>query len=302
VSQQDGTAVVIAPPANAAAEDAPAALSARAIRLRERAVHWQETQTAYVGQRLFYALQALADCPDETPWMLRKSRMLANVIRRCACMVHDDELLVGYNFSGGDDQQGLEMTASKPDAARRERIAAYLSTGLLTPAQVVAALSILDRLDGLTPGVGFAPEPEPLAAQAADEGLYWCHATAYNHTVIGYERVLAQGFLALAAEVRDRLATLEIAGVAGLQARMALESMLMVAEAAAEIGARYADCVHELRQACADPARAAELAALEDMLRQVPAHPARTFREAHPQYMKERPVETEFRFLMEKWP
>ncbi len=280
MSQVDGAEGVITPPVHVALEDATTALSARVIRLRERAFHWQETQTAYIGQRLFYALQGLADCPDETPWMLRKSRMLANVIRRCAPIVHDDELLVGYNFSGGDDQQGLEMTAFKPDAAGRERLAAYLSTGLLTPAQVATALSILDRLDGLTPGVGFTPEPEPLAAQAADEGLYWCQATAYNHTVIGYERVLEQGFLALAVEVRERLAVLEITGVAGLQARMTLESMLMVAEAAAEIGERYADHVRTLRQGCADPARVAELAALEDVLRQVPAHPARTFREA----------------------
>jgi hypothetical protein len=120
----------------------------------------------------------------------------------------------------------LEMTAFEPDAAGRERLSAYLSTGLLTPAQVADALSILDRFAGL----GFTPEPEPLASWAADEGLYWCQATAYNHTVIGYERTLEQGFLALAAEVRERLAVLKMTGVAGLQARMTLESMLMVAE------------------------------------------------------------------------
>lgn len=255
-------------------------LSERVIRLRERAFHWKETQTAYIGQRLWPALQGLADCPDEMPWMMRKSRMLSNVIRQCAPIVLEDELLVGYNFSGGDDQQGLEMTLSQPDAARRAQLQDYLSAGLLTEAQISAALSILDDLDGSVPGVSFAPGPEPLASQAADEGLYWCQATAYNHTVIGYARVLEKGFLALAAEVRERLAALDIVDAEGLQVRMTLESMLTVAEAAAEIGTRYADHVHTLWEACTDPVRAVELSALEDVLRQVPAHPARTFREA----------------------
>jgi len=256
------------------------ALSERVLQLRERALAWQETQRPIIGQRLVPALQGLAECPPGTPWMMRKAQMLASVIRGSVPLVHRGELLVGYNFAGGDDEQWLEMTMARPDLARRAKLEAYLSRGALAEEQVEAALATLDGLDSMVPGVSFVPGPEPLAAKAPAEGLYWCQATAYNHTVIGYARVLEEGFLGLADEVRERLAGLEISSTEDLQARMVLESMLVVAEAGAEIGERYAAHVHALREGCADPGRAAELAALEDVLRQAPARPARTFHEA----------------------
>jgi len=256
------------------------ALSKRVVRLRKHALAWQETQKPYIGQRLVPALQGLAGCSPGTPWMMRKARMLASAIRDSVPLVHEGELLVGYNFPGGDDEQWLEMTMARPDPARRIKLEAYLSQGALAEGQVEAALVVLDGLDGLVPGVGFVPAPEPLAAKAPGEGLYWCQATAHNHTVIGYARVLEEGYLGLVNEVRERLAGLEMTGADDLQARMVLESMLVVAEAAAEIGERYAAHVHALREGCADPARAAELAVLEAVLRQVPARPARTFCEA----------------------
>jgi formate C-acetyltransferase len=214
------------------------------------------------------------------PWMARKARALANVIRRSEPLLHEGELIVGYNYTGGDDEQWLEMTDSKPDPAQRKKLEDYLSVGSLSEEQVGAALRILDDLDRLVPGVGYVPAAEPLASIAAQEGLYWCHATAFNHTVIGYRHVLEKGFLGLADEVSDRLAGLEILGAPDLRARMVLESMLTVAEAAAEIGERYAERAHLLGKARVDSNRAAELAALKAVLRQVPARPARTFYEA----------------------
>ncbi|MFN2155616.1 MAG: pyruvate formate lyase family protein, partial [Anaerolineae bacterium] len=256
------------------------ALSERVLQQRERALAWQETQRPLIGQRLVPALQGLAGSPPGTPWMMRKAQMLASVIRGSVPLVQERELLVGYNFPGGDDEQWLEMTMARPDLARRAKLEAYLSKGALAEEQVEAALATLDGLDSMVPGVSFVPGPEPLAAKAPAEGLYWCQATAYNHTVIGYARVLEEGFLGLADEVRERLAGLEISSTEDLQARMVLESMLVVAEAGAQIGERYAAHVHALREGCADPGRAAELAALEDVLRHVPARPARTFHEA----------------------
>jgi formate C-acetyltransferase len=206
--------------------------------------------------------------------------MLAQAIRQSAPIVHEGELLVGYNFSGGDDQQWLEMAGAWPSGVDRARLAAYLSQGPLSQEQIQATLSILDDSMGPVPAAGSVPEPEPLAIKAPAEGLYWCQATAYNHTVVGYARVLDQGFLGLADEVRERLAALDSASEDDRRASTVLESMLVLAEAAAEIGERYADRVRAQRQACRDARRKDELAALETVLRQVPARPARTFHEA----------------------
>ena len=254
-------------------------LSERVIHLREHALNWQETQRSYIGQRLVPALRALADCSAHVPWMARKARTLAAVIRQSEPLVHRGELLVGYNFVGGDAQQWLEMTTSRPDEARRDALEDYMSGGTWSEKEIDDVLSLTDRLDQM-PGTSFVPEPEPLAPLAASEGLYWCQSTAHNHTVVGYAQVLERGFLSLADSVRERLAGLTVTSAQDLQARMVLESMLTVAEASAEIGERYADRVHTLRQACDDPQRASELATLETALSQVPARPARTFHQA----------------------
>ncbi|MDF1513481.1 MAG: pyruvate formate lyase family protein [Anaerolineae bacterium] len=255
-------------------------LSKRVICLRERAFNWQDTQKAYIGQRLYPAMKALSECRPGTPWMMKKSQMMASVIRESKPDVYEDELLVGYNFSGGDDQQWLEMTSARPDQARRSQLHNYLSTGTLTAKQIQNTLSILDNIDKYIPRDGFIPESEPLVGRAADEGLFWCYATAFNHTVIGYAQVIEKGFLALAEEVRRKLAGLTINKTGDLQSRLVLESMLVTAESAAEIGERYANHIAVLSEGIIEPERLTELTELQKILRQVPAHPARTFHEA----------------------
>jgi pyruvate formate-lyase/glycerol dehydratase family glycyl radical enzyme len=255
-------------------------LTERVVRLRERALNWQEYQSIYHGQRLAPAMQALAACRPTTPWMMRKARMLAAVIRGFRPLVHADELLVGYNFAGGDDLQALEMWQAQPNEEERERLRAYLSRGLLTSEQVQATLESLDRLPAHIPAVPFAPERTEAAAQAEASGVFWCYGTPYNHTVIGYGRVLELGLERIAGEVRERLAELEVRLPADWQAALVLESALTVADAAVEIGERYAAEVEALQVACDDAARAEELGRIAVVLRQVPAKPARTLREA----------------------
>lgn len=255
-------------------------LSERVVRLRERAYHWQETQQDYIGQRLFPALKGLVDCPPATPWMKRKSRMLARIIRQSQPVVHEDELLVGYNYFGGDTEQWLEVALAKPTDSRKEMLTTYLSRGLLTQEEIDCVTTALENIEDLIPNVGFTPERPASVPQAAEEGIYWCGATPENHTVIDYAKVLESGFEALADEIRQRLKTQIIVSADDHQARMLMESMLSVAEAAAEIGMRYADEVHALREQCPEPERAAELERMERVLRYVPAKPARTFHEA----------------------
>lgn len=255
-------------------------LTDRVVRLRERALNWHETQKARIGQRLVPALRGLAACPRTMPWMQRKAHMLASVVLQSEPLVDEDELLVGYNFTGGDDLQWLEMTMWRPDEAGSERLKRYLEGGLLTAGQIEEALALLEGVAGAVPTVSFVPEGSELVGRAAREGLFWVHSTQYNHSVIGYARVLEKGFDGLSEEIRSKVAATTPVTAQDWQARMVMESMLVVAEAAAEIGKRYADKVRALRASCDDPVRGAELAELEAVARQVPARPARTFREA----------------------
>lgn len=254
-------------------------LSERLCRLRESALNWQETQTGYIGQRLYPALKALAACPAEMPWMKRQACMLSAAIRGFEPLVDADELLVGYNFFGADDYW-LEQTSSRADPEHHDRIRRYLELGLLAGEQIDELLSIVDRIGDMVPGIGFVPERPEHVDRAREEGLYWCQGTAHNHTVIGYRRVLERGFEALADDCRRRLAGLRVVDAQGLRAQMLLESALEVAAAAAVMGRRYAGRVRMLHAQCADPARRTELARLQEVLENVPAKPARTFYEA----------------------
>ena len=255
-------------------------LSDRVRNLRDRALRWSETQQQYIGQRLVPALRGLSTCSQDAPLVMRKATMLATALRESAAIIHDDELIVGYNFSGGDDQIWLEMAMSMPGKPDFGQIERYLSSGVWSDDDIREALATIDNPEYAMQMHGHVPEPETFASVAPDEGLYWCGATAYNHTIIDYALLLERGFLSLAEDLRKRLTTLDIRSAADLQRRMVYESMVLVAEGGATIGDRYADHVRNLKRDCEDARRRGDLDDLEKVLRQVPAGPALTFYDA----------------------
>jgi pyruvate formate-lyase/glycerol dehydratase family glycyl radical enzyme len=260
------------------------ALTERVETLRASALSWEDTQRAYIGQRLTPALEALGACPPNTPWMKRKARMLAGAIRGFEPLFDPVELVVGYNFSGGEDQQWLEMTLGvqpgAPSAAQREQLHGYLIQGQVSASRIDAVLDLVAGAEHRVPCIGFTPECPGSVGQADAEGLFWCYATPYNHTIIGYRRVLEVGFEGLAAEVRHRLANLEVTSSEDWQAQMLLESSLIVAEAGADLGHRYAQALRARQVEWAEEGKHRDLERLYEVVSEVPAKPARTFHEA----------------------
>ncbi|TFG71896.1 MAG: hypothetical protein E4H27_03665 [Anaerolineales bacterium] len=255
-------------------------LSDRVFSLREQAFRWKETQTATIGQRLFPALKGLAACSPAMPWMKRKSAMLAHIIRESETVVHENELLVGYNYYGGDDGQWMEVAFPRLTDIDQDKLVSYLHKGLLEQTSIDFIFSSLYTIDTLIPMVGFSSEKPDSVRTAEEEGIFWCYATPENHTVIDYEKVVATGFDKLADEIRQHMAALTIDSAEGYQAQMLMESMLTVTEAASEIGARYANKIRALQDQCTDSDRALELERMVQVLKHVPAKPARTFHEA----------------------
>ena len=253
------------------------ALSERVLRLREKAFHWNETQKEMIGQRLAPALTALAGCPPELPWVMRKSRMLASVILNADPLIYPDELVVGYNYSGSDDHQWMEVALVPAANGRREKIRAYLESGPLQAQTIDFALATLDRSSDLLPRFpGLSQRPE-FVTRSEQEGIFWCYGTPENHTILGYQQVLELGFEGLAAQVR---AQIEAQPDAPADQQAFRQSLLEVAEAGCSLGKRYAARARQLRANNCDPARAGELERLEEVLEQVPARPARSFYEA----------------------
>jgi len=106
----------------------------------------------------------------------------------------------------------------------------------------------------------------------------------YGHNIHGMEKVVKKGFLGIKKEAEDRLARLDLSNPEDFKKSNFLKGVVLVTEAASEIGKRYADVSRELAKTEKDKARKRELLEIADVCDWVPAHPARTFHEALQSY------------------
>ena len=104
--------------------------------------------------------------------------------------------------------------------------------------------------------------------------------THYGHNVLNWEKMLKKGFLGIKKDAEKRLARLDLADPDDFKKVPFLEGVIIVMQAAAEIGKRYADRARELADQEEDVARKAELLRIAEVCDWVPANPARTFWEA----------------------
>ena len=96
-----------------------------------------------------------------------------------------------------------------------------------------------------------------------------------NHIIADYAKLLRLGLRGIQAQAVERLQ-----GEDDAEKRTFLEAVGLSCEAGITLARRYADEARRLAHDEIDPVRKAELAAIADCCRHVPAFPARTFREA----------------------
>ena len=101
-----------------------------------------------------------------------------------------------------------------------------------------------------------------------------------GHIIANYERVIRLGLRALIGEARCRAAALDMARAESIEQRLFYEAVEISLLAAIEYAERFAALAEREAGNESDAARQAELLAIADTCRRVPAHPARTFREA----------------------
>ena len=106
----------------------------------------------------------------------------------------------------------------------------------------------------------------------------------YGHNIHAYEKVLKKGFLGIKQEAEERLARLDLTEPEDLGKVPFLEGVVMVMQAAADTGERFAAKAREQAGEEADAERKAELLKIAEVCDRVPANPARTFYEALQSY------------------
>lgn len=242
-------------------------LSEKLQALREEIVYLQTRDTALIGQYRYYYDKPLLTRPeDDTDPILLRAEALSSVIDHYPAVIFDDEQIVGNNF-GCDNIMNAECSLlGWPE----DRMKEYLSRGQLTAEQIEELIALYKgsrtMLDKAMPNQYFPPRLED--EKGVDGAIGFC--LAHNHTIIGYERVLQEGFEGLLKEVQALRAGHEPA---------LYDASEMILTSACRMGEHFAEKAEEMA-AAAEGQRKAELLTIAETCRQVPRRPARTFREA----------------------
>ncbi len=246
--------------------------------LRTALVDTKEGCRRYSGQRLYHFLQALEHAPSCWSTARRLAAGVAGAAANAEPIVTPEELLVGYHYCATDDGEvNLENAGTFgyiADERDRDRLERYLREGLLSEEQIVYVLqrSYRYRLFDENPP---SDKGEAYAAAERDGAcVAWC--CSQNHTVLGYERVVREGFSALAEQIEARLKDPAL----NPEQEDELQAMLLYANGGIALGRRYADRLGELAAVEPDPDRRAELLQMQAVCARVPAQGATSFWEA----------------------
>jgi formate C-acetyltransferase len=194
------------------------------------------------------------------PMVTRRAKVMAAVIREMPIAIYPDELIVG-------------ITSVRPCCSN-------MVPGTVDPVQNRERMMHL----GLT--VGDLKElEEDLIPYWKEQGKVGrLAAWHYGHNIHDMRKVMRLGFLAIKKEAEDRLARLDMTGAEDASKVTFLKGVVLVMEAAAELGLRYAALARDMAGKEKNAARKVELLKLAEICDQVPAYPARNFYEALQSY------------------
>lgn len=252
----------------------PYSPSLRIVKLRERALR-QDPEIFIKGLRGYYFMEGWM-LSKGLPLSMRTSASLANVINNMPMKMIEGELLVGEHGSPGSDWSDYfnYWPVTPPDFEDR------LAVSDLTDEQRI-------RMRGWMQGGQFewqtlaniAPWPAEMTL-ASERGVISIWGTDLNHSIRGYEMVINKGFTGIRNDIESALDGIDITDTEASIKRANLLGWLKICDAAISLGARYAEHAESLASACEEPVQHAEWKQIAEICRRVPAHPARTFREA----------------------
>lgn len=233
--------------------------SPRIERLRERML--AQSEELFHGRAYcpYYYIEGWAAAEGQ-PLPVRNASSLANVIERMPARITDGELIVGEH---GNPCYLIPFTPEIPQEWRDD-IAAHLTAD--------EGARFLSWTEQMPPKWQAEPTP-PEITLAQEHGVISVWGTDLNHSIRGYEKVLRLGFSGLRAEVeahpgRKPLPSPPRNGE-GVPPTPNHHAWLRICDAAMTLGTRHAE-----------EARRLGLDEIAEICERVPAHPARTFREA----------------------
>lgn len=205
------------------------------------------------------------------PMITRRAKIFAAAVREMPIDICADELLVGF-------------IGVRPRCGNVTPTVQRLASGLAP--DIAARIAGTERVSGITPAEMTGLSEEETRELTEELIPLWekhgrpKHIWHYGHCIHDYEKVLKLGFLGIKEQAEARLARIDPAEPEEAAKIPFLDGVVTAMEAAAEIGARYAERARTLAEAETDARRRSDLLQIAEVCDRVPARPARTFREA----------------------
>ena len=219
---------------------------------------------------------------EADPIILKRAKTLAKLLREMTLGIADEELIVG-NLSDKRRSPSVfpefslhwieEIDVFETRAQNRLRVSAEAKRILREIYPLWQGRTVCDRIRAVR---------SPELRRAVATGLIadpheW---TGLGHVALDFPRVLRDGIQGIQAEVIAQLSSLAATDPFWLPKRVFLEALLLLCEATVDFAARHAVLARRLVVETTEPSRRDELLAIAEVCDWVPAHPARTFREA----------------------
>lgn len=252
-------------------------------RIRELLERSLDARPEVFAERAVLATRAYAETEGQ-PVPVRRAHMLWRVLDGVAVLIREGELIVGCKTPAILGSPLYPEIASDWVERELDLIASRDEAPFAVSDETKAALraEVFDYWRGRQVHDRIVEALPPAISIVVDEGLHFNYYMnrAIGHTTVDYERVLDKGFLGLQAEVEAELAVVDPAAPGALRKIHQLRAMAHCCDAAVGFAERYADEAERLAAETPDPRRRGELECIAATCRWVPAHPARSFREA----------------------
>jgi formate C-acetyltransferase len=222
------------------------------------------------------------------PIQIRRARAFQKILENISTPIYPDELIVGSQNELSPrsanlfPEFGVEYIEKEMDTWEKRSQDPFVATE-----QVKEDLRrIIPYWKGKTLSEQLLKElPREIVDQLLAEHpvvFGWCaQNNGIGHIHVNYKRLLEKGFDGIREEAEEKLRNLDYAGDPEVSEKNRFyRSIIIVSEAAAEFGRRYARTAEDMASRESDPKRKAELLEIAEVCSRIPAKPARNFREA----------------------
>ena len=220
---------------------------------------------------------------ESLPPVLRRAIALAHVLDNETVKIFGDELIAGMTrrrvhcHVGLIDEYDIFWTHIAFPEWNGANILRNMDRKEFTP-EVREALSYWhSRPTPVAMGRGYATDEQ---RKAMGKGVMSSGGWLNGHSLPGFQLALQKGMNGIKADAEERLGNLDLTRAEDVRQKPFLEAAVIVCDAAARYGRRYAEEAEKMADVETDEARKAELQEIAAICDRVPAEPAETFREA----------------------